>query len=311
MRRAFLCCLLLACSRDDKAKREPTPNQPSQPAAAPAPACSLSPLPAKRPDAKRVVAIGDLHGDLAATRAAFKAAGLIDDKDAWIGKDTVVVQLGDILDRGDDEQAILDLIFKLEGEAKAAGGELVMLLGNHELMNAAGDFRYVTRGAMTDFDDANGGPRAQVLGPGGLYAKKLAAHDVIAIVGDTVYSHAGVVGDFVTQVSAVNMSSRCWLDGQLGGPRDRPIAMESEESPVWTRAFGVDPVDCAAAKAALEKLGVKRMVVAHTPQQQGINAVCDNTVWRIDVGMSKHYGGPIEVLEILNGGEPKVLAGTR
>jgi hypothetical protein len=115
----------------------------------------LSPLPAKRPAAKRVVAIGDLHGDLAATRSAFKAGALIDDKDAWIGKDTVVVQLGDILDRGDDEQAILDLIFKLEGEAKAAGGELVMLLGNHELMNAAGDFRYVTPGAMKDFDDAS------------------------------------------------------------------------------------------------------------------------------------------------------------
>ena len=121
MRRAVLCCLLLACSRDDKAKREPTPTAPSQPSAASgaAPACSLSPLPAKRPAAKRVVAIGDLHGDLAAARSALKAGGLIDDKDAWTGKDTVVVQTGDILDRGDDEQAILDLMFKLEGEAKA------------------------------------------------------------------------------------------------------------------------------------------------------------------------------------------------
>ncbi|MDQ3334918.1 MAG: metallophosphoesterase [Myxococcota bacterium] len=319
MRRAVLCCLLLACRRDDKAQRQPTPNVPSQPSAAPAapvasgaaPACSLSPLPAKRPAAKRVVAIGDLHGDLAATRSAFKAAGLIDDKDTWTGKDTVVVQLGDVLDRGDDEQAILDLIFKLEGEAKAAGGELVMLLGNHELMNAAGDFRYVTPGAMKDFDDAGAGPREKVLGPGGVYAKKLAAHDVIAIVGDTVYSHAGIVGDFVTQVSAVNMSARCWLDGQAGGPREAPIAMQSEESPVWTRAFGVDPVDCAAAKAAIEKLGVKRMVVAHTPQLQGVNAVCDGLVWRVDVGLAKHYGGPIEVLELVDGAAPKVLKGTR
>src|SRR5205085_12436483 len=135
---------------------------------------------------------------------------LIDDHDAWIGKDAVLVQTGDILDRGDDEQAILDLFFKLEAEAKAQDGEVIMLLGNHELMNAAGDFRYVTPGAMHDFDEV-AKDRIAALGPGGPYAKKLANHGVIAIVGDTIYSHAGVIGDFVTQVDAVNMSSRCWL----------------------------------------------------------------------------------------------------
>jgi hypothetical protein len=306
MRRVVLCILLVACSRD-KVKEPPATT--ASAATPSAPACSLSPLPSRRPQPKRVVAIGDLHGDIGGTRSALRAAGVIDDKDAWIGKDTVVVQTGDVLDRGDDEQAILDLVFKLEGEAKAAGGEFVMLLGNHELMNAAGDFRYVTPGAMHDFDDA-GGSRLQVLGPGGAYAKKLAAHDVIAIVGDTIYSHAGVLGEWVTQVDAVNMSSRCWLDGQAGGPRDAPVAM-AEESPVWTRAVGLDPVDCGAVKAALDKLGVKRMVVGHTVQKQGINAACDGSVWRIDVGLAKLYDGPIEVLELAVGAEPKVLKGTR
>jgi hypothetical protein len=60
----------------------------------------------------------------------------------------------------------------------------------------------------------------------------------------------------------------------------------------------------------MEKLGVKRMVVGHTVQDQGINAACDGTVWRIDVGLSKAYGGPIQVLEIVDG-VPKVLTGTR
>jgi len=300
MHRAVLCCLLLACSRD-KAKEPP---------AASAPSCSLTPLPLRRPQPKRVVAIGDLHGDLAAARSALRTAGVIDDKDTWIGNDTVVVQTGDVLDRGEDEQAILDLIFKLEDEAKAAGGAVVMLLGNHELMNAAGDFRYVTPGAMHDFDEA-GGTRIQALGPGGAYAKKLAMHDVIAIVGDTIYAHAGVIGDWVTKVDAVNMSSRCWLDGQAGGPRNAPVAMTSDESPVWTRALGFERVDCAAVKVALDKLGVKRMVVGHTVQDQGINQVCDGAVWRIDVGLAKRYGGPIEVLELGDGTEPKVLTGTR
>ena len=134
---------------------------------------------------------------------------------------------------------------------------------------------------------------------------------MIAIVGDTLYAHAGVTGEFVAQIDKVNLTSRCWLDGQAGGPREPPIAMTSDDSPVWTRAYGVDPVDCAAARATLAKLGVTRMVVGHTVQQQGINGVCDGAIWRIDVGLAKRYGGPIQVLELVEGAEPKVLSGTR
>jgi len=291
--------------------------------AAGAASCTLAPLPQRRPMPKRLVAIGDLHGDLAATRAALRAAGAIDASDRWIGGALVVVQTGDVLDRGDDEQAILDLIAKLEREAQAAGGAVIMLLGNHELMNAAGDFRYVTPGAIRDFDDAPGVDlsryprlpaevrgRAAALTPGGAYAKKLAAHDVIAIVGDTVFSHAGVLGDWVTQVDEANRSARCWLDGQAGGPEEPPLVLRSDRGPVWTRALGLGEADCAAAKAALAALGAKRMVVGHTVQA-GINGVCDGAVWRIDVGLAKLYGGPIQVLELVPGKPPKVLTGQR
>jgi hypothetical protein len=274
---------------------------------------------------KRLVAIGDLHGDLGGARAALRAAGAIDDRDRWIGGDLVVVQTGDVLDRGDDEQAILDLIARLEGEARAAGGAVIMLLGNHELMNAAADFSYVTPGGMRDFDDAPGvdpSPsryaripaevrgRIAALGPGGAYARRLAQHDVIAIVGDTVFSHAGVLGDWVTQVDEVNRSARCWLDGQAGGLDATPPVLTSERSPVWTRALGGSEADCEAAKAALAALGAKRMVVGHTVQR-GVNGVCGGTVWRIDVGLAKLYGGPIQVLELAPGAPPKVLTGSR
>ena len=54
------------------------------------------------PKAEKIVAIGDVHGDMMKARRAFKLAGLVDDDDRWIGGKTVVVQLGDILDRGDN-----------------------------------------------------------------------------------------------------------------------------------------------------------------------------------------------------------------
>jgi hypothetical protein len=262
-------------------------------------------VPAKVAQPKRVVAIGDIHGDLQAARAALRAAGAIDDKDAWIGGDLVVVQTGDVLDRGNDESKIFELLWRLEVDAKKQGGAVIELIGNHELMNAAHDFRYVTPRGATDF----GGDRDHALGPGGEWAKKIARHNVVAIVGDTVYSHAGVLGDWVTHVDSVNKDARCWLDGQSTEPAD---ALTRDDSPVWTRELG-EPgrADCAKLDTALQALGASRMVVGHTVQKAGITSDCDGKLWRIDVGLSKLYDGPIQVLDVTAEGGPKIVTGTR
>ena len=310
MMRLFTAVLLVAAC--DRAHREaPAPPPPATTAAPPRvtsseparPGCTLAVNP-KVAAGKRVIAIGDIHGDLAAARAALRAAGAIDSDDRWSGGDLVVVQLGDVLDRGGDESRILELFDRLEHEARAAGGAFVPLLGNHELMNAAHDFRYVTPAGMRDFD----GQRAAELGPGGTWAKRLAHHDVIAIVGDTVFSHAGVLGDWALHVDDTNLSARCWLDGQAPEP---PAVLAADDGPVWTRALGMPgAADCAALDRALAALGAKRMVVAHTVQERGIDSDCDGKLWRIDVGLAKLYGGPIEVLSI-EAGEAKVVRGTR
>lgn len=300
----------LGCDRGHRETPAPVPaREPAAPAArqTPATACTLEPIPTRVPLApKRLVAIGDLHGDLAATRAALKAAGAIDEADRWIGGELVIVQTGDILDRGDDEEAILELFDRLAGEARTAGGAIVQLNGNHELMNVARDFRYVTADGMRDF----GGDRKRAFDPGGPWAKRLAGRNLVAIVGDTVFSHAGVVTAWAARVDAENLASRCWLDGQAGRFDQPTAALVSMDSPVWTRAYGVPgELDCAQLDAALAALGAARMVVGHTPQREGITSDCDGKLWRIDVGLARHYGGPIEVLEL--GAAPKVLPGSR
>jgi hypothetical protein len=298
----------VACDRGHR----DTPSAPLPPPKAvqkPATACNLAAVPTVVPlTPKRLVAIGDLHGDLGGARAALLAAGAIDASDKWIGGDLVIVQTGDILDRGDDESKILELFERLDAEARTAGGAIVQLNGNHELMNGAHDFRYVTPGGMRDF----GGDRQHALEPGGPWAKKLARYNIVAIVAGTVFSHAGVLGEWVTQLDAMNQSARCWLDGQAGRFDDPPQALTSQDSPVWTRAYGMpDAVDCAALDATLAKLGAQRMVVGHTVQKQGITNACDGKLWRIDVGLAAGYGGPIEVLEVVGSGAPRVLRGSR
>lgn len=264
--------------------------------------------------AGRIVAIGDVHGDLAATRRAFRLAGAIDADDRWIGGSLVVVQTGDQLDRGDDEQAILDLLDRLVDEAKAAGGALVVLNGNHEVMNALGDLRYVTPAGLRDFDDVAGvnpddprfasvpaaaRSRAAAFAPGGPYAKVLARRHIAAIVGDTVFVHGGISAEHVDGLVELDAGVRALLAGERVSEQIVARAMDPE-GPLWTRDFSwtEEPEVCERLAAALAKLGVRRMVVGHTVQEGGITSACDQRVWRIDVGLAAHYGGPTQVLEI-------------
>jgi hypothetical protein len=51
-------------------------------------------------------AVGDIHGDLQKALACLEMAGVLAEDDGhikWVGGDATVVQLGDVLDRGDCE----------------------------------------------------------------------------------------------------------------------------------------------------------------------------------------------------------------
>jgi hypothetical protein len=318
MRIAVLLVLAAACER--KAPRSeslpPRVLDSAPGAAAPAAtACTLARATWRWPAQPRVIAFGDVHGDREAMLKALRLAGVIDAQATWSGGKTWVVQTGDLLDRGDDEQQILDDLERLEREAEAAGGRLVWLNGNHELMNTAGDLRYVTPGGFRDFEDVAGLDRSAfarapeaararlaAFAPGGPYARVLAGQNLVAVVGDTAFVHGGIVPGKAAGLDDANHAARCWLDGQ--GPM--PAVLEDDAGPLWDRSQALDPVDCAAVDRALAELGVARIVVGHTVQEHGITPACDGKVWRIDVGLAAYYGGPSEVLELTTAG-PKIL----
>ncbi len=241
-----------------------------------------------------ILALGDLHGDLDATRRALRLAGAIDAKDHWAGERMVVVQVGDQIDRGDDDREVLDLTERLHTEAAQAGGAFLSLSGNHELMNVALDFRYVTPGGFAAFVDARG--RGAAFQPGGPYARMLADRPLAARVGSSLFVHGGILPKHVSYgLERLHGEVRDWL---LGKRKDPPALAGAEDSPVWTRLYGTEAADCAALDSALDALGAKRMIVGHTVQPGGISRGCDGKLWRIDVGMSKYYGGPVQVLKI-------------
>ena len=109
----------------------------------------------------RVVAVGDVHGAYDRFVEILKVAGVIDAGSHWAAGSTHVVQLGDIVDRGDDSRKVLDLVRRLEKEAQAARGQLHLLLGNHEAARMLGDLRLTAAGEYAAFatPDSESRPR--------------------------------------------------------------------------------------------------------------------------------------------------------
>jgi 3',5'-cyclic AMP phosphodiesterase CpdA len=270
--------------------------------------------------APRIVAIGDLHGDLDATRRALLLGGAIDREDNWIGGKLIVVQTGDQLDRGDEEQEILDLFEELRLRSRDAGGAFYALLGNHELMNVMGDLRYVTEGGFEDFtavvnfdsEDSSlarfpSEQRARMAAflPGRPYAMKLSERFLILQLGDNIFVHGGVLPRHVDYgIDQINAETRAWLKGEA----QRPEILLGGDSPQWTRLYSdeADSSACEVLSEVLKKLGAKRIIMGHTVQEAGIGPACDSLAWCIDGGLSAHYGGEMQVLEII-GDEVRVL----
>jgi len=105
--------------------------------------------------AERVVAFADVHGAWPELVQLLRETSVIDEALRWKAGKTQLVSLGDLLDRGADSRKVLDLLMRLDSEARAAGGAVHLVLGNHEVMNIVGDLRYVSAAEYAAFAGAD------------------------------------------------------------------------------------------------------------------------------------------------------------
>jgi hypothetical protein len=100
---------------------------------------------------ERVVAVGDVHGAFDKFVTILQEAKIIDSRRRWTGGRAILVQTGDITDRGPDSRKVIDLLRKLTDEAAKAGGRVHALVGNHEAMRVLGVYRDVGPGEFAAF----------------------------------------------------------------------------------------------------------------------------------------------------------------
>lgn len=99
----------------------------------------------------RTVIIGDLNAQYLVLRRILIGLKIMKKNGAWCGGKTVLVQMGDIPNRGSSSRAAMDLLIGLRAQARQAGGEVLWLLGNHEVMSALGHEAYVTADEYMEF----------------------------------------------------------------------------------------------------------------------------------------------------------------
>jgi hypothetical protein len=79
------------------------------------------------------VVIGDADASFGAVKKILTSEGLVDEKDRWVGGRRVVVQVGDVVGRGQEPKELYEYLINIQAQARKAGGNLVLLLGNHEM----------------------------------------------------------------------------------------------------------------------------------------------------------------------------------
>ena len=263
-----------------------------------------------------VVSIPDIHGDLEVLlRSLWMTKVEIDGSDSagsfdnfkvlfsanttmTSSKRVLVIQTGDIIDRGAASLSCYRAIWKVE---KVLGWDLINLIGNHEVMTMAGEAdNYAHPGDIAEFGSiearraafSKGGPMWKVITDSFLFMVRVE----MGINESTLFVHAGIDSRWVSKLSK-NIQSISQLNEFLLTELRKDAQsgyLASASSPVWTRdlANGKEkPVCDKLLPKVLERFKAKRMVVGHTPQQSLVaNVRCNATLILADVAMSRWMG---------------------
>jgi hypothetical protein len=283
----------------------------------------------------RIVAVGDVHGAYEPLVGILQAAGILDRRLRWAGGRAHLAQTGDILDRGPDSRKALDLLRRLEDDARRAGGTVHLLLGNHEVMRMLGDLRFVspdeygafasatsdrTRQAFVESAPTNLRPQLLKETPLGLvemriafgregeYGRWLRRLDVAVKINGILFLHGGISpATAQMDCNALNAAVRRDLTSELDKTRAAPLASLAarEDGPLWYRGLAEEP-DAFAPQVdeILSKQKARAIVVGHTVAPDGrIRTRFGGKIVQIDTGMQRGYvpAGRGSALQIQDG----------
>jgi hypothetical protein len=256
-------------------------------------------------DVSKIFAISDIHGEFEPLVNLLHASGVIDQEMHWTWGDGHLVVNGDTFDRGDRVTECLWLLYRLELEARAAGGRVHVLLGNHETMVLHRDLRYVNPKYTDGIAPATRINYTDLFGPDMELGRWLRTKHTAIKLNQVLFVHGGIPPRLVTRgtsLDQVNALARETLDS-----RSYVIAFDeelrryyghSDEGPFWYRGYhrieeGRYPQATAAqVDSILDAYGGRAIVVGHTGVAQ-VTSLYEGRVFALDI--------PLETLGAFQG----------
>lgn len=233
---------------------------------------------------------------------------------------TTLVQLGDLVDRGAEDMEVLHIALDLKESAAAAAKNsgddeddddgnndtVELLIGNHELMNLQGDFRYVHQQDYSQFSSLRA--RRDAFQPNGAFGRAIIEKFSTMFLSEgTLFVHAGFDEDYAgVRYGAASLrlppaETNEAVREALRRQQFR-VPLLGSRGPLWTRALAHDAMRgrCEWINEVLREYKAERIVVGHTPRREGRSGVyCAGAVVEADVGLSRWMFDHFAALEIL------------
>lgn len=240
---------------------------------------------------EQVFALSDIEGEFAAGRALLIAGNVIDSQYNWtFGKGHLVIP-GDLFDRGVDVLPWLWLLYSLETKALAAGGYVHVLLGNHDIMQLNGDYRYTDARFFKHAWTLGRGIRT-VFGEDTELGRWLRSKNIVERTGNYLFMHAGLSPEVLRlQWSPEEINTRCrpWYAADRKTVPDSLLCFFDSRSPFWYRGYFTNPpLDEAVIDSTLQQYHSTTIVVGHTITDTTLAVRYNGKVIGIDV--NQHEG---------------------
>ncbi len=242
------------------------------------------------PGTRAVFALSDVHGGYDRLAALLAATGLAKPAPTsasaitWSGADAILIVAGDLIDKGPQPIEVVDALRALETSAAAAGGRVIVLLGNHEaefFVNPTNSKADGSDGIDRELAALQIDPATVAAGtePRGAW---LLARPFGARVGRWFFAHAGN-----TKGRTVRVLDAALRAALVAHPTFDADEIVGADSILEARDWYEDP---SVTIAIVTALGVDHVVFGHDPNALGprgaIAVAQDRRLLRIDCGMS-------------------------
>lgn len=251
--------------------------------------------PYKYETSENIFSVSDIEGDFDKFIQILNRNNVINDSLNWsFGKGHLVL-LGDYFDRGDDVTATLWLCYKLETEAKKAGGTVHFILGNHEQMNLQGNIKYV-QPKYKALAQKLKIPYKEFYGKNSEIGRWLRSKNSIEMINDILFCHGGISANFIKNKETIQTTNQNILKAieniDISNNKESVLYKYiNMESPLWYRGYFEEWNDYKKATqtevdAVCNYYNVKKIIVGHTIVNE-IKTHYNGKVINIDV--SRHY----------------------